>query len=436
MPFAYRWSTLVPRRGSRFRIWCMALGLLPAACSPRAGDAPTEPPPPTESETDFRLSCLPAALRVPRTSTSTLSCTLTMPPALTHSVTVTGHGFPAGVRFHLIGSDTTPMLPAGSSQLLFLAVDVDSTVAAGAYAGQLRVQAGAAYQQVAAPLEVTTFPARVRMVYLLPTDQELDPHVAWGMERAIRHLQIFYQQQLGSGGTFAIHFPVVDVVRASRPTSDFVADPWNTAMDETFRSLGGSLHDPVNIWAIYIDVVPTGPTGGAASVAVLPHGDVIGVIGHNGPIGRWVGGLGHEVGHAMGLPHPPGCDENQITDDSWSLMCWGYTRYSATWIAEAQRPILLQSGFVSTLATTTPVPFDENILGPPLVPASTGVAESRALAGMTRLPALEIRPTAEKTVGPTVPLSHGGPHEHDRRRGGRRSASDQSSLNGSRRSAP
>ena len=32
-------------------------------------------------------------------------------------------------------------------------------------------------------------------------------------------------------------------------------------------------------------------------------------------LGRWIGGLAHELGHALGLLHPPGCEEGLASCD-------------------------------------------------------------------------------------------------------------------------
>ena len=45
-----------------------------------------------------------------------------------------------------------------------------------------------------------------------------------------------------------------------------------------------------------------------------------------GSLGRAaIGGLAHELGHALELPHPPGCDEGLASCDHYSLMHLGYT---------------------------------------------------------------------------------------------------------------
>ena len=68
--------------------------------------------------------------------------------------------------------------------------------------------------------------------------------------------------------------------------------------------------------------------------------------GHGGqPHGRWVGGLGHELGHASGLPHPPGCDSGRPTCDSEALMWTGYASWPDTYLRDDERTKLRESPF-------------------------------------------------------------------------------------------
>ena len=60
----------------------------------------------------------------------------------------------------------------------------------------------------------------------------------------------------------------------------------------------------------------------------------------------WIGGLAHELGHAFGLPHPPGCDEGWNGCDADALMWAGYAYdYPDTYLTEADKLTLLGSPF-------------------------------------------------------------------------------------------
>ncbi len=67
------------------------------------------------------------------------------------------------------------------------------------------------------------------------------------------------------------------------------------------------------------------------------------------PQTRWVGGAGHEIGHSLGLPHPPGCDSGATICDTHaqrSLMWAGYANYPATYLIDSEKQYLLKSIFI------------------------------------------------------------------------------------------
>ena len=64
---------------------------------------------------------------------------------------------------------------------------------------------------------------------------------------------------------------------------------------------------------------------------------------YDGPLGRWFGGLAHELGHTFGLPHPPGCDEGQAACDRSALMGDGYSSYPNTYLRDDEKSVLRRS---------------------------------------------------------------------------------------------
>jgi len=221
----------------------------------------------------------------------------------------------------------------------------------------------------------------VRVVYLVPADKPVRKDYEIAVGNAILHLQNFYQSQMGSGYSFSTNDPIVEVYRTSHALSYYSSsttnslDFWNKALADGFALSGGSFNDPNNRWIYYIDADPgcvngsPQAVGGTSGVALLPANDLrglarqqtIGLCGQNpdtnGPC-RWIGGLGHELGHAFGLPHPPGCDQvggcSGGSFASNSLMYLGYASYPQTYLLPADVNQLFGTGFFTVLALDGP----------------------------------------------------------------------------------
>ena len=169
---------------------------------------------------------------------------------------------------------------------------------------------------------------------------------------AIRDLQKWYAKQL-DGPTFRLHDPVVEVVKSNRNADWFYANPngtnkddwgYNNTFDEASHLIGTKKNDPESVWVIYSD--GPGNRGRAGSgVACLPEDDLLGLVG-NHPTQksklRWIAGLGHELGHAFGLPHPK--DTKKHAD---AIMWTGiYGKYpDKAYLTEDDKKILMRSPF-------------------------------------------------------------------------------------------
>ena len=214
----------------------------------------------------------------------------------------------------------------------------------------------------------------VRFVYLVPSDKAARPEYKLSIENAARHLQLWYKGQLGNNKTFNLTEPIVEVYKSSHDTNWYSTNPdtdwagewkfWFNAVNDAFALSGGSFNDPNNFWIIYIDALPACPMqqgGGLNGVAAMGENDLRGLIGQSWiPICnevvpayspcRYVGGLGHELGHAFGLPHPPGCDDGQpVACDYSSIMYTGYVDYPNTYFSSNEKTILNSSPFINTV---------------------------------------------------------------------------------------
>ena len=114
-------------------------------------------------------------------------------------------------------------------------------------------------------------------------------------------------------------------------------------------------------WVLYVDVLhgcnaPGRLGAGTLGVTMLPRQDMDGLIGaryfddcgkeYKLPINRYIGGAGHEMGHAFGLSHPPGCEAGAATCDQNALMWAGYVSYPNTYLRDDDKQILLASPFI------------------------------------------------------------------------------------------
>ncbi len=214
---------------------------------------------------------------------------------------------------------------------------------------------------------------QVRMIYLVPSDKSVRADYQNAIASAISDLQGFYRNQMGAGYGFSLHVPIVEVYQLPH-TAAFYSTGYNSrpggfyenVLDDGFALTGGGFDDPNNRWIFYVDadLICGQYTGGTNGIALLPANDLRGLTGQaivptcpgDNPgdygVNRWIGGLGHELGHAFGLPHPPGCDSGHCADGLFaynSLMYAGYAYYPGTYLIAENKTTLLAGGFFSAL---------------------------------------------------------------------------------------
>ena len=108
---------------------------------------------------------------------------------------------------------------------------------------------------------------------------------------------------------------------------------------------------------------------GGPGLTMLPREDLEGLIGNRliyyglceggpwpGPVTRWIGGLGHELGHAFSLPHPPGCDAGtEGVCDRSALLAGGFGDYPDTYLRHDDKEALLRSPFLGRDSSHRPL---------------------------------------------------------------------------------
>jgi hypothetical protein len=188
----------------------------------------------------------------------------------------------------------------------------------------------------------------VRFVYLVSQDRTYNAEYAKAIEKAAIDVQAWYKKQL-NGYTFKLNSPVVEVAYSDKETAYFNGKDKPSAgyfvvLAEVNRLLQARQSDPNYVWVIYSDA-PDHSGRGGGGVCIMPENDLIGLIGQSTKypdIKRWYGGLGHEIGHAFGLPHPS--DTKKYEDAiMWTGMYFKYP--DQCYLTESDKEILNQSSF-------------------------------------------------------------------------------------------
>jgi hypothetical protein len=220
----------------------------------------------------------------------------------------------------------------------------------------------------------------VHVIYLVPSDRSVQKGYEKRLKRAMENLQIWYRNALSTGESFSLAKRIVQVYRTPHTASWYATQPndcsatlifWCNTLDEGFALTRGMFNDPHNIWVFYIDSDPAcgQAVGGTSGVALLPANDLRGLAGQTTSnvctgapepdqgVNRWVGGLGHELGHAFGLPHPAECDPVQTAScPLQSIMWFGYLTYPDAFLTDDEKTFLEASPFFAPIHLPTKLP--------------------------------------------------------------------------------
>ena len=202
----------------------------------------------------------------------------------------------------------------------------------------------------------------IRALYAIPSDRGFRAESSETIADYIVDLQSWYRRELG-GLTFSIYEATPEECRLSGP-ADFYApgNAWDNVVAGV-QHCGAVQYDSQDfVWIVYVDLSepcdePHELGAGWAGLTNLPDvesGFVPDWYYHcgEGPyyqtVDSWNGGLGHELGHTLGLPRPPGCGEELPTCDLWALMGSGYEKYPDTYLRADNKEVLIRSPFIGT----------------------------------------------------------------------------------------
>ena len=199
----------------------------------------------------------------------------------------------------------------------------------------------------------------VRVLYVSPQDRAYRSDYATAVWSAVADVKEWYRGQLG-GRTFTTGASL-ETCRLSRNADYYIGNGYNKVLQDVQACAPVSLNSQVFTWVLYVDVENGCPEAGGLGaggwgVTILGKPDLNGLIGAptvwgcgdapSFPVSRFLGGLGHELGHALLLPHPPGCDQGLPSCDSKAIMWTGLYSYPNTYFRPDDKTILLNSPFI------------------------------------------------------------------------------------------
>ena len=249
------------------------------------------------------------------------------------------------------------------------AVSVTATgVVTGRRSGSARISASfggqSANLDVLVP-SVAPQPRAVRLLYLAPQSREFRDDYERAIRGAFVDIQDWYGRQLG-GAAFTIYSLEIERCRLTREVDFYLSDSYSKVLADAQRCLPVTAGQPPTAWVLYADVghgcnLPGRLGVGSPGLTIMGQDDLQGLNDesqiHDGcqvvpklTLGRWRGGAAHELGHAFGLPHPPGCDAGAPDCDRNALMWSGYTSYPNTYLRDEEKAALRASAFYPTLS--------------------------------------------------------------------------------------
>ncbi|WP_425152882.1 Ig-like domain-containing protein [Candidatus Palauibacter sp.] len=218
------------------------------------------------------------------------------------------------------------------------------------------LNAGLDFSVAAVPLpSKTTF--TVRSIYAHPNDRPFNADYSAAIREALEDLQLWYMEQLG-GRIFILYDSIPQPCELAEDHDYYVEGGYPRTWRETLAAVrecapveyGAASH----AWVVHADIsepcgtnwgLGRGTLGltmvGAMSLKGLVDPELENCRRYADGINRWIGGLGHELGHAFGLPHPPECSDGLPSCDHGALMWTGYAHWPDTHLRDDERAVLL-----------------------------------------------------------------------------------------------
>lgn len=205
----------------------------------------------------------------------------------------------------------------------------------------------------------------VRTAYLVPIDVEPRPDFDRAVRAAIEEVRDWLERRYDLH--LRLHEPASEQFRTPHPAAWYAEHDgggersqwyWSNALADAFELLQGGFDDPRHRYVVYLAAQPAPgqAVGGTNGVCLLPLHDLLGLVGKSvfpgeEMVARWVGGLAHELGHALGLPHPEPCDADPTHANCDALMYRGFRSWPDTWLLPDEVEQLRRSPFFSRPAT-------------------------------------------------------------------------------------
>lgn len=231
---------------------------------------------------------------------------------------------------------------------------------------------------------LTSEPPRVRVIYMIPSNKQFNQSYKDGLEKMIKHLQFWYWKEIGTGKSFRLHNPIVEVVTTNHASNWYAETArtgdrglwfWFNVFDDAHTLVGSDFYQNDNTWLVFIDADPgcnqLGGAGGGG-FSLLPANGLRTLSGQSeincsgqsiqSSLYKSIGGVGHELGHAFYLPHGPcwdgdpatQCNESNRMYEYFALMYIGYLTYPRTYFSQQEKNTLNQSSFFTTMQFSPP----------------------------------------------------------------------------------